>query len=78
MSIESTKALIERIKTDEDFAEKVGECKDADARMAFVRAAGYEFTQEEIAGAQGELTDDELQQVAGGVHACFNWTNHFM
>jgi len=66
MSIESAKAFIEGLKNDEDFAKKVGECKDKEDRMAFVRAAGYDFTKEEIAEAQGELTDDELEGVAGG------------
>ena len=36
MSIESAKAFIERMKTDEDFAKEVKECKDADVRMTFV------------------------------------------
>lgn len=66
MSIESAKACIERMKTDEAFAKKVGECKDTDARMAFVRAAGYDFTPEEVRTQTGELTDGELDGVAGG------------
>jgi predicted ribosomally synthesized peptide with nif11-like leader len=66
MSIESAKACMERIKTDEDFAKEVMECKDAEARMAFVRAAGYDFTREEVSPLLGEMRDDELDAVAGG------------
>jgi predicted ribosomally synthesized peptide with nif11-like leader len=66
MSIESAKACMERIKADEDFAKKVMECKDAEARMAFVRAAGYDFTTEEVSPLVGEIQDDELEFVAGG------------
>lgn len=66
MSIESAKSFFERIKTDEEFAKKVKECKDAEARMAFVKAAGFDFTVEEIKGIQGKLSDDELDAVAGG------------
>jgi len=32
MSMESAKAYIERMKTDEDFRKKVTECKDTDTR----------------------------------------------
>ena len=34
--------------------------------MAFVRAAGYEFTPQEIAMLSGEMTNEELDGVAGG------------
>ncbi len=37
MSIESAKTFIEKSKTDEDFAKQVKECKDAEARKAFVK-----------------------------------------
>ena len=66
MSVESAKSFMEKIKTDEEFAKKVKECKDAEARMAFVKAEGFDFTVEEIKGIQGELSDDELDAVAGG------------
>lgn len=66
MSVESAKAYMERIKTDEDFAKKVMECKDQEARMAFVQAAGFDFTSDEIPPLLGELQDDELSNVAGG------------
>ena len=67
MSIESAKACFERMKTDEDFAKKAGELQDKEAQMAFVRAAGYDFTLEEVDGYMGEMTDDELEAVAGGI-----------
>ena len=70
MSIESAKAFIDRMKTDEDFAKKVGECKDAAARMAFVSANGYDFIPAEITEAQGELTDEELAGISGGHNYC--------
>jgi len=66
MSIESAKLFIEKIKTDEEFAKKVKNCKDAEARMVFVKESGFDFTIEEIKAFQGELSDDELDAVAGG------------
>lgn len=66
MSIESAKAFIEKMKTDIDFAGKVAACADAQARMALVKAAGFDFTPEEIAGLSRELTDQEVDGVTGG------------
>ena len=66
MSIESAKAFIERMKTDSEFASKVTACVDAQARMALVRAAGFDFTAQEIGGLRQELTDEDLGKVAAG------------
>jgi predicted ribosomally synthesized peptide with nif11-like leader len=69
VSIESAKAFIERMKTDEDFANKAMQCKDADARMAFASAAGYGFTPDDMNILHGEMTDSELDVVTGGGEA---------
>jgi len=66
MSMESAKAFMERIKTDEDFRNKVNECKDQEARKAFVKQAGYGFTKDDLELAKAELIDDELSDVSGG------------
>ena len=72
MSIESAKLFIDKMKADEDFAKQVNEFKDSSARMAFVKAEGFEFSAEEIAEAKGELSDEELEAVSGGsaFHRC--------
>lgn len=66
MSIESAKAFLEKWKTDEDFAKQVNECKDAASRKAFVNAAGFDFTKAEIDEATSQLSDEQLDSVAGG------------
>jgi len=66
MSVESAKKFIEKVKADEAFAKKVKECKDSEARLAFAKASGFDFTAEEIKGLKTELSDDELDAVAGG------------
>lgn len=71
MSIESAKMFVEKMVTDRDFAEEVTACKDSEARLAFVKEAGFDFTPEEIAsvmegGDDGELNDAELEAVSGG------------
>ncbi len=66
MSVESAKAFLERMKTDEDFHKRVGEVENAAERLAFVKAEGYDFTREEIGSVATELSEEELDKVAGG------------
>jgi predicted ribosomally synthesized peptide with nif11-like leader len=70
MSIESAKAYIERMKTDEDFRKKVTDCKDTEARKAFVMKEGYDFSKEDMEMVKVELGDDDLEAVVGGEKIC--------
>jgi predicted ribosomally synthesized peptide with nif11-like leader len=66
MSIKSAKEFLERMKIDRDFAKKVTACKDAETRMACIKDAGFDFTVAEITSVKSELSDEELDFVAGG------------
>lgn len=66
MSMESAKSFVERMKTDEDFRNKVNECKDGETRMALVRQKGFDFTEEEVKQFSKELSDEVLDALAGG------------
>lgn len=66
MSIESAKAYLNRLKTDENFAKKVKGYEDKTARKDFVAKEGYSFTKEELEAVSSELSDGELDAVAGG------------
>lgn len=66
MSIESAKAFIEKMKNDEEFAKKIMAETNQEARMALACGEGFAFTKDEIGQVKGELTDDELDLVAGG------------
>lgn len=73
MSVVSAKAFIEKVKNDEDFKKKLGELKDGQARMEYVKKEGFDFTKEEILKVKEEegLSDEELDNVAGGcAHIC--------
>jgi predicted ribosomally synthesized peptide with nif11-like leader len=67
MSMESARAFLKRMKSDSAFAERVTACKDANERVAMVKAAGYEFANDDL-----PLDDAELNAVSGGtgVRAC--------
>ena len=66
MSIESAKAFLERLKDDKDFRTSVGEIGTAEERLEYVKKAGFDFTMEEIATLKDELSEEELDFVAGG------------
>lgn len=66
MSIESAKAFLERVRNDEDFrksVKSVGEFPTSEERMEYVKGAGFDFTQDEMASLTAELSDDELYYV---------------
>ena len=66
MSIESAKAFLERVENDENFRNSVGEITTTEQRMKFVKGAGFDFTKEEINSIKAELSDEDLDKVAGG------------
>ncbi len=66
MSIESAKAFIERMKTDAEFARQVASHKDKEERMNFVLAEGFNFSAEDLRQCEAQMTEDELDKVAGG------------
>lgn len=66
MSMESAKAFIERMQTDEKFAERIHTCKNSEERLACSKGEGFDFTPEEIAAVKNELSMEELDAVAGG------------
>ncbi len=70
MSVESVRAYVKKLKTDEVFAKKVGELKSSEERMAFAKAAGFTFTAEEVKAVSSELSDNELDNVAGAGCRC--------
>ncbi len=70
MSIESAKAFIESVQTDEEFRERMKDAADKEARIALVNAEGFDFSEEDIKAVKSELSDDELDAVAGGGFWC--------
>ncbi|MGE5396074.1 MAG: Nif11-like leader peptide family natural product precursor [Chitinophagales bacterium] len=66
MSIESAESFIERMKTDETFAQKVASYQDAKERRVFLEKEGLNFTDSELKQACQELSDSDLSVVTGG------------
>ena len=66
MSMESAKSFMKRMTNDEEFAAKILACKDANQRLLTAQAEGFDFTAEEVNRVRNELSDAELDMVAGG------------
>ena len=70
MTMESAKAFVERVKTDEAFAKRVSGAASREERAEIAKAEGFDFTREELKTVTGELSVDELETVAGGHWGC--------
>jgi len=67
MSDEQLKAFLEAVKADAALQEQLKAAGDADAVVAIAKAAGFVISAEELARAQAEISEDELEGVAGGI-----------
>ena len=68
MSDEQLKAFWEAIQADAGLQQKLQGVTEPDAIVAIAKEAGFNFSAEEIKKAQSELelTDEQLEGVAGG------------
>ena len=66
MSEEQLKAFLEAVKADAGLQEKLNAAKDADAVVEIAKAAGFVISAEELKKAQAEISEEELEGVAGG------------
>ena len=68
MSEEQLKAFLEKVKDDTSLQEKL-KASDADAVTAIAKEAGFNVSADDLTKAQSELSDEELEGVAGGFDA---------
>ena len=67
MSEEQLKAFLEKVKDDTSLQEKLKAAADADAVTAIAKEAGFIISADDLTKAQSELSDEELEGVAGGI-----------
>ena len=70
MSLEQARLFIERMKLDEAFAKRVRAIEDVAGRLACIQNEGFACNEAEINDVAGELSDTELDSVAGGRKVC--------
>ena len=66
MSEEQLKAFQAAIQADNALQEKLKTAGDADAVVAIAKAEGFLISVEELQRAQAEISEEELEGVAGG------------
>ncbi len=70
MSEEQLNAFLEKVKGDTSLQEKLKEAADADAVLAIAKEAGFSISADNLTKAPTELSDEELEGVAGGTIGC--------
>ena len=70
MSEEQVKAFLEKVKGDTNLQEKLTAAADTNAVAAIAKEAGFSISADDINKAQSELSDEELEGVAGGFKYC--------
>ena len=74
MSEEQLKAFLEKVKADTSLQEKLKAAADANAVTAIAQEAGFIISADDLTKAQSELSDQELEGVAGGrIITIRNW-----
>ena len=76
MSKEQLKAVVEKVASDTELSDKIGAATTAEAVIEIAKAAGFSTPLEdsqilvsepaEVSEEEEELTDDDLENVAGG------------
>ena len=66
MSEEQLKAFLEKVKADTSLQEKLKAAADADAVAAIAKEAGFSISADDLKNAQFEISEEELEGVAGG------------
>lgn len=66
MSIEHAREFIKRAKSEPELWKQAASFKTKEERRQWAKGLGYDFTGEELEQASAELTDEELDLVAGG------------
>ena len=76
MSEQQLKAFVEKVKGDTELQEKLKAASTPEAAMDIAKEAGFAITAEDIQSMQSatELSDDELEGVAGGTRDCAAYT----
>ena len=66
MSEDQLKAFLEMLKGDTSLQEKLQAAADSDVVLAIAKEAGFSVSADDLAKAQSEISDSELESAAGG------------
>jgi predicted ribosomally synthesized peptide with nif11-like leader len=66
MSTEAAQALIDRMKIDQAFRDRVLAAPEPETRLALIQAEGYECSADDLASFDAAVADSDLERVAAG------------
>ena len=66
MSEEQFKAFLEKVKGDTSLQEELKAAADNNAIAAIAKEAGFSISADDLKNAQSEISEEELEGVAGG------------
>ncbi len=66
MSVDQARAFIDKMKSDVAFNERVMAIEDVAERFNLIKSAGFDCSEAEIKEVAGVLSDEELDEAAGG------------
>ena len=66
MSEQQLKAFLEKVKRETSLQEKLKAASDANTVAAIAKEAGFSISVDDLKNAQSELSDEELEGIAGG------------
>jgi len=66
MSDDQLKVFLEAVRADAGLREQLQGAADADAVVAIAKTAGFVISAEELKKVQSEVSEEELQTMAGG------------
>ena len=66
MSKEQLKAFLEKVKADTSLQEQLNAATNIDAVVEIAKASGFVISADDLKKAQAEVSDEELENAAGG------------
>ena len=66
MSVEQLKAFVAKVQSDTSLQEKLKAAADSDAVVSIAKESGFSISADDLTKAQSELSEEELEGVAGG------------
>jgi predicted ribosomally synthesized peptide with nif11-like leader len=77
MTEEAIKSFVEKLSTDEEFANKLASAPTPEERLKIANDAGFAISASDVDGIKAalnieELSDEDLEKVAGGMGSATN------
>ncbi len=71
MSEEQLKAFLAKVKDDTSLQENLKAASDVDAVVSLAKEEGFSISVDDLKNAQSEISEEELEGVAGGCNCCY-------